>query len=124
MLSAYQREVLNNFKFKVFDISQSKVRRKDLKEARGSERKWLEPTGEWNSVHVGLRRLRGGRVHIFEQLVDLASGDPAATVRNLHADVFLALHDRHLDRRDVAAVLVRLHDSPHGVLEQLEQHVI
>lgn len=75
-------------------------------------------------MHVRLGGLRGGGVHIFEQLIDLTSGDAAASVGNLHGDVLLALHDRHFDRRDVSAVLVRLHHGAHRVLEQLEQNVV
>lgn len=74
---------------------------------------------------VGGGRLRRRAVHVLEQLVDLRARNAATAVGDLHRDVLVALRHRHLNRRHRDGVLaVVLHHGAHGILEDLEQHVV
>jgi len=77
-------------------------------------------------VQVRFRGLRRCAVHVLEELVGLGAGNTATLVRDLYADVLLALANGHLQRRQCVVVVMAmvLHNRTHGVLEELEKHVV
>lgn len=98
-----------------------------------------------NRMGIRLAGLWGSGVHVLEQLIVKRAGNASALVRQLeqhekpvshiavkprhstyfNANIFFSPGDGHHDRRIlIGGRVVVLDHSPHGILEQLEQHVI